>query len=107
MFDFGDKGVLPPVPSNSDRPRGHIMFRATEACQAPFVEAFCYGTREDEWVVAHCGPIKVHLFTRETREQYQLEVLYRSPEYFFQPGDFPHYIEVPWQARCDVGDVCM
>ena len=51
---------------------GHIMFRATEACRAPFVEPFCYGTREDEWVVAHCGPIKVHLFTREMREQYQL-----------------------------------
>ena len=48
------------------------MFRATEACRAPFVEPFCYGTREDEWVVAHCGPIKVHLFTREMREQYQL-----------------------------------
>ena len=34
-----------------------VFFR--EACQAPFVEPFCYGTREDEWVVAHCGPIKV------------------------------------------------
>ena len=82
------------------------MFRATEACRAPFVEAFCYGTREDEWVVAHCGPIKVHLFTREMREQYQLlgrdvtsqlmmmDLLFWSPhnEIMFRrekPGGFP------------------
>ncbi|CAJ1441468.1 unnamed protein product, partial [Effrenium voratum] len=65
-----------------------------QACKVPFVEPFCYGTREDEWVVAHCGPIKVHLFTRETRDQYQLELLYRSPEDFFQVGDFPHYVEI-------------
>ena len=58
------------------------------------IEAFCYGTRNDEWVVAHCGPIKVHIFTRESRELYQLDVLWESPEDFFQLGDFPHYQEV-------------
>ncbi|CAJ1356931.1 unnamed protein product, partial [Effrenium voratum] len=82
------------VTSRHCRRLGQIMFRATEACKVPFVEPFCYGTREDEWVVAHCGPIKVHLFTRETRDQYQLELLYRSPEDFFQVGDFPHYVEI-------------
>eukprot|EP00438_Fugacium_kawagutii_P024975 Skav217966 [mRNA] locus=scaffold3450:162353:171873:- [translate_table: standard] len=27
------------------------------------------------------------------RQEDDIEVLYRSPEYYFQPGDFPHYIE--------------
>eukprot|EP00931_Biecheleriopsis_adriatica_P100364 TRINITY_DN75690_c0_g1_i1.p1 TRINITY_DN75690_c0_g1~~TRINITY_DN75690_c0_g1_i1.p1 ORF type:complete len:540 (+),score=137.83 TRINITY_DN75690_c0_g1_i1:19-1638(+) len=73
---------------------GHIVSRATQACEVPHVEAFCWGTRNDEWVVAHCGPIKVHLFTRETREEYKLELLWRNPEEFYQFGDFPHYVEV-------------
>ncbi|CAK0818521.1 unnamed protein product, partial [Prorocentrum cordatum] len=71
-----------------------IVSRATLACEAPHVDAFCYGTRNDEWVVAHCGPIKVHLFTRESREQYRLQELWERPDEFFLPGDFPHYVEV-------------
>eukprot|EP00930_Biecheleria_cincta_P059296 TRINITY_DN45044_c0_g1_i1.p1 TRINITY_DN45044_c0_g1~~TRINITY_DN45044_c0_g1_i1.p1 ORF type:complete len:510 (+),score=82.79 TRINITY_DN45044_c0_g1_i1:24-1532(+) len=73
---------------------GHIVSRAVQACAVPHVEAFCWGARDDEWVVAHCGPIKVHLFTRQCREDYKLELLWRSPGEFFQFGDFPHYIEV-------------
>ncbi|CAK9037159.1 unnamed protein product [Durusdinium trenchii] len=93
--DVGTHAIIATgVTARHCRRLGHIMFRATEACEAPFVQAFCYGTRQDEWVVAHCGSIKVHLLTQEAREQYQLELLYRRPEYFFQPGDFPHYVEV-------------
>eukprot|EP00913_Durusdinium_trenchii_P006925 g6514.t1 len=105
--DVGTHAIIATgVTARHCRRLGHIMFRATEACEAPFVQAFCYGTRQDEWVVAHCGSIKVHLLTQEAQEQYQLELLYRSlvaddgrrvepmPEYFFQPGDFPHYVEV-------------
>ena len=85
--DLGMYAILATgVTSRHCRRLGQIMARATQACEAPFVEAFCYGTRDDEWVVAQCGPIKVHLFTRETREQYKLELLYRNPDEFFQPG---------------------
>lgn len=73
---------------------GHVVSKAVQACAVPHVEAFCWSGRDDEWVVAHCGSIKVHLFTRECREDYKLELLWRSPGEFFQFGDFPHYIEV-------------
>merc|ERR1712113_478774 len=43
---------------------------------------------------AHCGSIKIHAFTRDAREEYNLRLLWETPELFFQPGDFPHYMEV-------------
>jgi len=93
--DVGTYGIVGTgVTTRHCRRMGDIISRATQSCAVPHVEAFCYGTREDEWVVAHCGSIKVHLFTREARELYQLEVLWHRPDEFFQPGDFPHYYEV-------------
>lgn len=93
--DIGTYGITATgVTSQHCRRLGEIVAKATQACRVPHVEAFCYGTRRDEWVVGHCGPIKVHIFTRETREEYNLDVLWETPEQFFQPGDFAHYVEI-------------
>lgn len=93
--DVGTHGITATgVTSSHCRRLGEIVSRAVQACRVPHVEAWCYGTRKDEWVVAHAGPIKVHIFTRETRDEYNLELLWESPEQFFLPGDFAHYVEV-------------
>jgi len=93
--DVGTHGIVASgVTTGHCRRLGEIAAKATQSLQVPHVEAFCYGTRNDEWVVAHCGPIKVHLLTRQCRELYKLELLWEKPEQFFEPGDFPHYLEI-------------
>eukprot|EP00445_Apocalathium_hangoei_P071813 CAMPEP_0204164052 /NCGR_PEP_ID=MMETSP0361-20130328/36918_1 /ASSEMBLY_ACC=CAM_ASM_000343 /TAXON_ID=268821 /ORGANISM="Scrippsiella Hangoei, Strain SHTV-5" /LENGTH=642 /DNA_ID=CAMNT_0051120841 /DNA_START=23 /DNA_END=1949 /DNA_ORIENTATION=- len=102
--DLGTFGVLMTgVTPQHCRRLGEIAAKATEAVKVPHVEAFCYGTRKDEWVVAHCGSIKVHVFTRDTREEYKLQQLWETPEHFFVPGDFPHYLEIYGTASQAVG----
>eukprot|EP00928_Gymnodinium_smaydae_P035031 TRINITY_DN24716_c0_g1_i1.p1 TRINITY_DN24716_c0_g1~~TRINITY_DN24716_c0_g1_i1.p1 ORF type:complete len:584 (-),score=88.39 TRINITY_DN24716_c0_g1_i1:125-1876(-) len=97
--DIGTHAIIATgITTQHCRRLGEIVSKATQSCNPPHVEAFCFGTRNDEWVVAHCGPMKVHLFTRESREQYQLELLWEQPENFFLPGDFPHYIEMNGMA---------
>eukprot|EP00812_Abedinium_dasypus_P001921 NODE_1232_length_1203_cov_203.541812.p2 GENE.NODE_1232_length_1203_cov_203.541812~~NODE_1232_length_1203_cov_203.541812.p2 ORF type:complete len:278 (+),score=86.10 NODE_1232_length_1203_cov_203.541812:321-1154(+) len=93
--DVGTFGILGTgITTRHCRRLGEIMVRATEACRVPHVEAFCYGTREDEWVVAHCGGIKIHLFTIEAREDYRLDLLWQQPEEWFMHEDFPHYVQI-------------
>lgn len=93
--DVGTHGIVATgVTTGHCRRLGEIVAKAVQYLKVPHVDAFCFGTRSDEWVVAHCGPIKVHLLTGQSREVYKLELLWQKPEEFFEPGDFPHYIEV-------------
>jgi len=93
--DIGTHAVIATgITTRHCRRLGDIASKAVQLCKVPHVSAFCYGARQDEWVVAHCGPIKVHIFTKESREDYQLELLWKFPEQVLLPGDFPHYYEV-------------
>jgi len=87
--------------SRHSRRLGNLVAKTVEKLGLPHTASYCYGTREDTWVLARLGPICVHLFIAETRPQYQLELLYRDPNKFFQPGDFPHYPldDLPFDLR--------
>lgn len=97
--DLGTHAIIATgVTAQHCRRLGEIAAKACEERMVRHIEAFCYGTRRDEWIVANCGPIKVHIFTRDTREEYDLKLLWEQPENFFVEGDFPHYIEIYGQA---------
>lgn len=101
--DIGTHAIIATgVTTTHNRRLGEVAAKATQMCHAPHVEAFCYGTRNDEWVVAHCGPMKVHVFTREARAEYNLETLYERPGEFFEEGDFPHYLDWGGMSATDV-----
>jgi len=87
--------------SRHSRRLGNLVAKTVEKLGLPHTASYCYGTREDTWVLARLGPICVHLFIAETRPMYQLELLYRDPNKFFQPGDFPHYPldDLPFDVR--------
>ncbi len=68
-----------------------LIAKTVYALEVPHVMAYSWGSRKDEWTAAHLGPIHVHMFTPQAREDYKLEELWTSPETFFRPGDFPHF----------------
>mmetsp|Transcript_34479 Transcript_34479/g.89868 ORF Transcript_34479/g.89868 Transcript_34479/m.89868 type:complete len:164 (+) Transcript_34479:818-1309(+) len=72
---------------------GDLVARTLKDLKIPALDAFCWGTKNDEWVLARCGPYAVHLFTQSAREEYQLEALWTRPHDHLTLEDFPHYGE--------------
>lgn len=74
---------------------GRLLAHSVMKLDVPFVQSYCtvgswYGG--DDHVLAHLGPIKVHLMTLEGRQRYNLEDAWLHPhEHYNQPGDFPAY----------------
>lgn len=79
---------------NHCRRMGDITAKAARWTETRHTECFCFASRNDQWVVAHCGPVKVHLFTPDARQLYKVEVLWQAPHEFFEPDDFPHYQDI-------------
>jgi len=80
---------------------GNLVSKTIQKLEVPHTASYCFGTRNDEWVLAHVGPICVHMFTPYSRTQYQLEMLYNDPNHFFPPNEFPHYPldDLPFDIR--------
>ncbi|CAD7953303.1 unnamed protein product [Amoebophrya sp. A25] len=91
--DIGTAAILATGQTSDHSIRmGRLLARTIRALEVPFVTPYCWQQRKDEWIHCRLGPIAVHIFTPKSRPLYDLEHLWTSPETFFRPGDFPHFV---------------
>ncbi|RQX74968.1 oligomerization domain protein [Toxoplasma gondii CAST] len=74
---------------------GRLLSRLIVELQVPFLSraAYCHSNRDDDWVIARCAHIHLHLMTRTVRSQYRLEDLWLLPHEHFGPETFPGYFD--------------
>ncbi|KEP63150.1 UNVERIFIED_CONTAM: hypothetical protein HHA_221600 [Hammondia hammondi] len=74
---------------------GRLLSRLIVELQVPFLSraAYCHSNRDDDWVIARCAHIHLHLMTRNVRSQYRLEDLWLLPHEHFGPETFPGYFD--------------
>ncbi|PFH33819.1 hypothetical protein BESB_080350 [Besnoitia besnoiti] len=74
---------------------GRLLSRLIVELQVPFLSraAYCHSSRDDDWVIARCAHIHLHLMTRTVRSQYRLEDLWLLPHEHFGPDTFPGYFD--------------
>ncbi|PHJ16362.1 oligomerization domain protein [Cystoisospora suis] len=79
---------------------GRLLSRLMAQLAVPYLSraAYCHSNRGDDWVVARCAYVHVHLMTRAVRSVYRLEDLWLVPHEHFSPDSFPGYFDyVPSQ----------
>ncbi|CBZ50037.1 conserved hypothetical protein [Neospora caninum Liverpool] len=74
---------------------GRLLSRLMVELQVPFLSraAYCHSNRDDDWVIARCAHIHLHLMTRAVRSEYRLEDLWLLPHEHFGPETFPGYFD--------------
>jgi len=74
---------------------GQLVADTLRSLKIPYVSeaAYCWACRSDEWIVSHCGPVSIHLLTKEWRKSYRLEDLWASPHTHFNGSDFASYFD--------------
>ncbi|GAB65416.1 hypothetical protein PCYB_061480 [Plasmodium cynomolgi strain B] len=74
---------------------GKLISRVFVDLEIPFISkvAYCYCNKFDDWIIAHCGPLKVHVVTKELRDVYDLENLFLYPHEHFDSGNFPAFFD--------------
>ncbi|CAA9987097.1 conserved Plasmodium protein, unknown function [Plasmodium knowlesi strain H] len=74
---------------------GKLISRIFVDLEIPYISkvAYCYCNKFDDWIIAHCGPLKVHVVTKELRELYDLESLFLYPHEHFDSGNFPAFFD--------------
>ncbi|CEM35940.1 unnamed protein product [Vitrella brassicaformis CCMP3155] len=77
------------------RRAARLVSKTIKDLDVPYISAVSYswGSDTDEWNVAHCGPLKVHILSKEWRQSYNLENLWLRPHEHFTAEDFPTYME--------------
>ncbi|ANQ07204.1 Uncharacterized protein PCOAH_00014970 [Plasmodium coatneyi] len=74
---------------------GKLISRIFVDLEIPYISkvAYCYCNKFDDWIIAHCGPLKVHVVTKELRDLYDLESLFLYPHEHFDSGNFPAFFD--------------
>uniref|UniRef100_A0A0G4I4R9 Ribosomal silencing factor RsfS n=1 Tax=Chromera velia CCMP2878 TaxID=1169474 RepID=A0A0G4I4R9_9ALVE len=72
---------------------GRMMKRIFTETEIPHLDPRCYGSDAQEWHIAHCGPLLVHLLTSRARQAYNLEELWMRPHEHNGSADFPGYFD--------------
>ncbi|KJP86494.1 hypothetical protein AK88_03870 [Plasmodium fragile] len=74
---------------------GKLISRIFVDLEIPFISkvAYCYCNKFDDWIIAHCGPLKVHVVTKELRDVYDLENLFLYPHEHFNSENFPAFFD--------------
>ncbi|AFZ81683.1 hypothetical protein BEWA_011010 [Theileria equi strain WA] len=55
---------------------GRMLYRIIVDLEIPFVSkiSYCCSSRDDDWIVAHLGPLCIHLMIEEDRNKYRLYI---------------------------------
>ncbi|CAG9481342.1 conserved Plasmodium protein, unknown function [Plasmodium vivax] len=74
---------------------GKLISKIFIDLEIPYISrvAYCYCNKFDDWIIAHCGPLKVHVVTKELRDVYDLENLFLFPHEHFDSGNFPAFFD--------------
>ncbi|KAF8822698.1 hypothetical protein IE077_003072 [Cardiosporidium cionae] len=77
------------------RRMGRMLWRTIRDLNIPYISKIvsCIGNRNDDWVITHCGPVQIHLFTATTRELYKLEDIWLHPHESHSNEEFPAYFD--------------
>ncbi|CRG97218.1 conserved Plasmodium protein, unknown function [Plasmodium gallinaceum] len=54
---------------------------------------YCYCNKFDDWIISHCGPLKIHIVTKELRDFYDIENLFLYPHEHFDSQHFPSFFD--------------
>eukprot|EP00921_Rhytidocystis_pertsovi_P007616 GHVQ01012639.1.p1 GENE.GHVQ01012639.1~~GHVQ01012639.1.p1 ORF type:complete len:561 (+),score=75.36 GHVQ01012639.1:254-1936(+) len=74
---------------------GKLICKLVIQLEIPYVSAssYCWGGKTDEWIIAHCGPVKINIMVPSSRQSYKLEELYLIPHEHMEPTQFPGYFD--------------
>ncbi|GAW79907.1 hypothetical protein, conserved [Plasmodium gonderi] len=74
---------------------GKLISKIFVDLEIPYISkvVYCYCNKFDDWIIAHCGPLKIHIVTKELRDIYDLENLFLFPHEHFDSKNFPSFFD--------------
>ncbi|CDU16646.1 ribosomal silencing factor RsfS, putative [Plasmodium yoelii] len=74
---------------------GKLISKIFIDLEIPYISniIYCYCNKTDDWIISHCGPLKIHIVTKELREKYDIENLFLYPHEHFDNKNFPSFFD--------------
>ncbi|SCM07312.1 conserved Plasmodium protein, unknown function [Plasmodium chabaudi adami] len=74
---------------------GKLISKIFIDLEIPYISniIYCYCNKSDDWIISHCGPLKIHIVTKELRDKYDLENLFLYPHEHFDNRNFPSFFD--------------
>ncbi|KYN99585.1 hypothetical protein PGSY75_1020500 [Plasmodium gaboni] len=74
---------------------GKLISKIFIDLEIPYISnvVYCYCNKFDEWIITHCGPLKIHILTEELRNLYDIENLFLYPHEHFDNTNFPSFFD--------------
>ncbi|CAD2112071.1 ribosomal silencing factor RsfS, putative [Plasmodium vinckei] len=74
---------------------GKLISKIFIDLEIPYISniIYCYCNKSDDWIISHCGPLKIHIVTKELRDKYDIENLFLYPHEHFDNSNFPSFFD--------------
>ncbi|KEG01192.1 ribosomal silencing factor RsfS, putative [Plasmodium vinckei vinckei] len=74
---------------------GKLISKIFIDLEIPYISniIYCYCNKSDDWIISHCGPLKIHIVTKELRDRYDIENLFLYPHEHFDNKNFPSFFD--------------
>ncbi|SBT86634.1 conserved Plasmodium protein, unknown function [Plasmodium malariae] len=74
---------------------GKLISKIFIDLEIPYISnvVYCYCNKFDDWIITHCGPLKIHIVTKELRDYYDIENLFLYPHEHFDSKNFPSFFD--------------
>ncbi|CRG99066.1 conserved Plasmodium protein, unknown function [Plasmodium relictum] len=74
---------------------GKLISKILIDLEIPYISnvVYCYCNKFDDWIISHCGPLKIHIVTKEIRDIYNIENLFLYPHEHFDSQHFPSFFD--------------
>ncbi|SBT76038.1 conserved Plasmodium protein, unknown function [Plasmodium ovale] len=74
---------------------GKLISKIFIDLEIPYISniVYCYCNKFDDWIISHCGPLKINIVTKELRDTYDIENLFLYPHDHFDSKNFPSFFD--------------
>lgn len=74
---------------------GKLISKIFIDLEIPYISnvVYCYCNKFDDWIITHCGPLKINIVTKELRNLYDIENLFLYPHEHFDSTNFPSFFD--------------